>query len=72
MSREANDQRLRQLQQAIEQNPGQRLGFFARLLGWPHEMVSRGLVLLDDQGVLLSEDEQGGLWPYTLHRSPEN
>lgn len=64
MSREANHQRLQQLQQAIEQNPGQRVGFFARLLGWPHETVNRELVTLNDQGVLLSEDQTGGLWPF--------
>ena len=53
MSRTANAERLQQLQQAIEQHPGQPVGFFASLLGWPHEIVSRALVLLDDRGILL-------------------
>ena len=64
MSREANNQRLQQLQQAIEQNPGQRSGFFARLIGWRREEVNRALAHLDEQGVLLSEDDKGGLWPF--------
>lgn len=71
MSRKANHQRLYKLRQAIEQNPGQRVGFFARLLGWPHEKVNRGLVSLDDEGMLFSEDERGGLWPFGRRRKAE-
>jgi DNA-binding IclR family transcriptional regulator len=63
MSRNADERRLRVLLGAIERHPGQRVGFIARLLGWPHEVVNRGLVALGDHGVLLSEDERGGLWP---------
>lgn len=63
MSRNADERRLRALLGAIERHPGQRVAFIARLLGWRHEAVSRGLVSLDDHGVLLSEDERGGLWP---------
>jgi hypothetical protein len=40
------------------------VGFLARLLGWPHEAVNRALVLLNDGGILLSEDERGGIWPF--------
>jgi len=64
MSRKANCRRLDTLKSAIQANPGKRVGFFARLLGWPHETVNRGLVSLNDQDVLLSEDQKGGLWPF--------
>jgi hypothetical protein len=37
MARTVNVRRLARLQGAIETNPGRRPGFFARLLGWPHE-----------------------------------
>ena len=70
MSRKADDNRLEILREAIEIYPGRGIGFFARLLGWPHEVVNRALVTLNDQGMLLSEDERGGLWPF--RDAPEN
>jgi hypothetical protein len=39
------------------------LGFFARLLDWSCEEVNRGLTSLNDEGVLLYEDDGGGLYP---------
>jgi hypothetical protein len=62
MSRKANEERIEKLKTAIETHPGEKAGFFARLLGWPHEVVSRALVELNDRGIFLSEDERGGLW----------
>lgn len=64
MPRQANETHLADLQEAIETHPGQRPGFFSRLLNWPREEVSRKLVTLNDRGVLLWEDDQGGLWPF--------
>lgn len=64
MPRSADENRLEALRQAIETYPGQPVGFFARLLDWPHEVISRVLVSLNDSGVLLFEDEQGGIWPF--------
>lgn len=64
MSRKANPQGPTTLQQAISTHPGQRPGFFARLLGWPREKVNRTLVILNDRGIFLSEDERGGIWPF--------
>jgi len=63
MSRKADRNGLQNLKQAIEQNPGERPGFFARLLGWSCEEVSRGLTSLNDEGILLYEDDGGGLYP---------
>lgn len=62
MSRRADENRLETLLEAIETHPGEGVGFLARLLRWPHEVINRGLVSLNDRGVMLSEDEEGGLW----------
>jgi hypothetical protein len=70
MSRKAEAQQLHRLAQAIARHPGRRAGFFARLLGWRHEAVNRRLVTLNDRGVLLAEDEHGGLWPFHRQRPP--
>jgi hypothetical protein len=63
MPRPANQNNLQNLKQAIERHPGERLSFFARLLGWSCEEINRGLTSLNDEGVLLYEDERGGLYP---------
>jgi DNA-binding IclR family transcriptional regulator len=61
MPRHTDQTHLDALSQAIAGYPGKRAGFFARLLNWPREQVHRRLVTLNDQGVLLWEDERGGL-----------
>lgn len=63
MPRNPDGARLEHLLQAIESNPGNPPGFFARLIGCQRETISRMLVSLNDRGVLLWEDERGGLWP---------
>jgi len=64
MARKANPLRLESLRVAVELNPGKRAGFLARLLEWRREEVNRALTTLNDRGVLFSEDERGGLWPF--------
>ncbi|MBI5292803.1 MAG: hypothetical protein HY872_13090 [Chloroflexi bacterium] len=64
MARKANQAQLESLKCEIEKHPGKHPGFFARLLGWHREQVNRALTTLNDNGVLLSEDEKGRLWPY--------
>jgi hypothetical protein len=65
LPRHADFERIRQLQKAIEENPGHKPGFFARLLHWQREKVNRGLVTLNDEGMLLYEDDKGRLWRYS-------
>lgn len=62
MARKADRKQLEKLDRAIKEHPGQRPGFFARLLGWHRQKVSRSLVSLNDEEVFLYEDDQGGLW----------
>jgi hypothetical protein len=69
MSRKAEQGDLHRLSRAITDHPGRRVSYFARLLGWRHEAVNRRLVSLNDRGVLLAEDEGGGLWPFRRRRS---
>ena len=63
MARKANQENLNKLQEALNNNPGQKAGYIARLLGWSNEKVSRGLVSLEDDGVYYSED-RGRLYPF--------
>ena len=64
MARKAKQEELNQLANGIEQQPGQRGGFFARLFGCSREKISRQLVSLNDQDRLYYEDEAGGLYPF--------
>jgi|YNPBryantNP2012_1023418.scaffolds.fasta_scaffold12748_2 DNA-binding IclR family transcriptional regulator len=64
MPRQANQTHLDMLSNAIAKHPGKRASFFARLLNWRREEVNRRLVTLNDRGVLLWEDERGGLWHF--------
>ena len=64
MARKADQKELERLARAIEQRPGKRGGFFARLLGCTREKVSRQLATLNDQNKLYFEDDDGGIYPF--------
>lgn len=64
MARPANDRRVEQIYRKIKEHPGKRPGFVARLLGLNRSEVTRALPALEDKGLLVSEDEKGGLWPF--------
>jgi hypothetical protein len=61
MSRKGEHERLDQLRDAIQDNPGHRAGWFARLLGFDNKTVTRALPQLEDRGELLAEDDDGRL-----------
>jgi Mn-dependent DtxR family transcriptional regulator len=52
MGRRQNEEHLIEIYNVIEQNPGQKAGFLARLLGWNRSEVTRRLPALDDRGYL--------------------
>ena len=64
MARPANHQRMEQIYRKIEEHPGKRPGFIACLLGLNRSEVTRALPSLQEEGLLISEDEEGGLWPF--------
>lgn len=67
MARPVNHDRAEKIYRTIEEHPGRKAGFIARLLGLNRSEVTRSLPSLEDKGLHLSEDEKGGLWPF-----PEN
>lgn len=64
MARKAQNERLESIYDSIEDNPGERPGFFARALNMPRSSVTRSLPTMEEEGYLLSEDDNGGLWPF--------
>lgn len=64
MGRKTNDERLETLFGTINEYPGEKAGFFARLLGLNRSEVTRALPAMEEQGFLLYEDSKGGLWPF--------
>lgn len=63
MARKTDDEKLESIYNAVQENPGKKAGFIARLLGLNRSEVTRSLPSLDDKGLLLYEDEDGGLHP---------
>jgi Mn-dependent DtxR family transcriptional regulator len=64
MARPAKSDRLEEIYRTIEEEPGKKPGFIARLLGLNRSEVTRALPTLEEKGLLVSEDEKGGLWPF--------
>lgn len=64
MARQPNPERLEGIYRKIEEHPGERPGFLARLLGVNRSEVTRALPALEDRGMLVSEDDRGRLWPF--------
>lgn len=65
MARKQQQDRLEGIYRTIEENPGEKAGFLARLLGLNRSEVTRALPALEEGGLLVSEDEKGRLWPFT-------
>ncbi len=55
---------LQAMNELIESNPGILPSELAGMLGVAKSTVTRRLPTLDDAGLLLYEDEHGGLWPF--------
>ena len=64
MARQADRQRLEQINDYVAQHPGVKPAEIARQLEVPRSSVTRALPALDDAGYLLYEDRRGGLWPF--------
>ncbi len=68
MARKTDDEKLESIYNSVKENPGKRAGFIARLLGLNRSEVTRSLPSLDDSGLLIYEDEKGGLHPFNNQR----
>ncbi len=54
----------REMVELIEQQPGISARELARQLEVSPSTITRRLPSLDDAGILLAEDDKGGLWPF--------
>jgi Mn-dependent DtxR family transcriptional regulator len=59
---------LDEMNSVIEQNPGITAAQLAQTLDVAKSTVTRRLPGLDDVGLLLYEDDKGGLWPFCKKR----
>lgn len=64
MARPPKYPRLAGIYRTIEAYPGRRPGFIAKLLGVHRSAVTRALPAMEEKGLLLIEDDKGGLWPF--------
>lgn len=64
MARKQQPERLEEMYEVWENNPGEKPCFVARLLNLPRSAVTRALPAMEDKGYLLSEDEKGRVWPF--------
>lgn len=62
MARKTDDEKLESIYNTVQENPGQKAGFIARLLGIHRSEVTRSLPALDDKRLLVYEDEEGRLF----------
>ena len=63
MARKTDDKKLESIYNKVQEYPGKKAGFIARLLGLNRSEVTRCLPALEDKRLYISEDDQGGLWP---------
>ncbi len=68
MARKANPDRLQEAARLVMEQPGHLSAEYARRMGCQREAFNRLLAQLDEHGFLLSEDEQGRLWPFANSR----
>ena len=62
VARKHKNNQLEEIYETVEENPGKRPGFIARILGRPRSQITRALPAMEERGYLVSEDEKGGLW----------
>lgn len=64
MARKTEEKKLEVIYTKVEEYPGKKAGFIARLLGLNRSEVTRSLPALDKKGLLIYEDEKGCLYPF--------
>jgi Mn-dependent DtxR family transcriptional regulator len=66
--RRAGKKRLEAIWQTVEDEPGIQAGKVAKKLGISRSSVTRALPAMDGEGLLLSEDQKGRLWPWARRK----
>lgn len=69
MARKIEEKKLEEIYEKVEENPGKKAGFIARLLGLNRSEVTRSLPALEEKGLLVYEDDKGGLYPHQSKQS---
>jgi Mn-dependent DtxR family transcriptional regulator len=69
MARKTEERKLEEIYKKVGENPGQKAGFIARLLGLNRSEVTRSLPALDVKGLLVFEDDEGRLYPLNQGKS---
>lgn len=64
MSRSTAETKLVEIYSIVSKHPGKKAGAIASLLGVSRSEVTRALPALETAGLLIYEDEYGGLYPY--------
>jgi len=64
MARKTDDKKLKEIYNKVEEHPGKKAGFIARLLGLNRSEVTRSLPALEEKKLYIAEDDQGRLWPF--------
>ncbi len=64
MARKTDDKKLENIYNKVQEHPGKKAGFLARLLGLNRSEVIRSLPALEEKQLYISEDDKGGLWPF--------
>ncbi len=64
MARKPQQDRVEKIFHTVEENPGERPAEIAERLGLNRSEVTRYLPVLEEQGLLVSEDRRGRLWPF--------
>ena len=64
MARKTDDTKLENIYNKVQEHPGKKAGFIARLLGINRSEVTRSLPALEDKKLYIAEDEKGRLWPF--------
>lgn len=68
MARKPQEDRLEQIYHQIEKRTGSHPGIIARILGLHRSQVIRSLPVMEEQGLLLSEDDNGKLYPFSRRK----
>jgi Mn-dependent DtxR family transcriptional regulator len=69
MARKTEEKKLEVIFEKVEKNPGKKAGFIARLLGLDRSDVTRSLPSLEEKGLFIYEDDEGGLFPFIKRKS---